>query len=742
MAVPFKQKFAVGRFILTQKLRMRRRYPLVLMLEPLFQCNLACAGCGKIDYEPEVLRRRMSVEDALNAVDECDAPIVSIPGGEPLIHSELPAIVRSIVARKKFVYLCTNALLLKKRMKDYTPSPFAGDVVINEVMVKGTSGVKEFIELYNNTSSPIDLTGFVLADWNMIAPDDDGFDAVSGNPNFFDFPFPAGSVLPGDGYAVIWTNSAAPPAALPTVSLEFWIGVNNELKDGGDDLWLYDSGGLLVDYIAFGKNKEINVRPAPLAAWWDDTNEEALGAPIGGESISLTPNGVDSNDSNCWETTSTGDSACGPITVDNWGSSPFLASPGGHNNIGQGDVAVTKTVDDAKPSNGETVRFTITATNTTTNRTTGVVVTDILPAGLSYVSDDSGGAYDPVSGDWTVGTLDDAQVKTILIDAAVTAGPATTIDNTATLTALDRVDVVPGNDSDTASLVVNSPPTAVDDALGANENELNVLAVLANDSDVDGDPLTITGWDATSTLGGYVDCSNGTTCTYWPLGFASPPDDTFTYTVSDGDGESATATVTVTVAPEAGTALFLKTDGATARNRLLPMAPPPFAPFSASPADVNDGLDGRPGRTIEKAGGDGIDEIDNKKYQTWAYTVASGGGLTLDGNQSLVVYTAMKDFDIGKSGELIVRLSSCEASVANDSNACTHLGSVIVDSNPAPWEASGTWQRTEIDFGWVGPVTVPNTHQLRIKIVVGNDSDDDMMIAFDSVTTPTRLRYL
>ena len=94
------------------------------MLEPLFRCNLACAGCGKIDYPDEILNQRISVADALQAVDECGAPVVSIAGGEPLLHKELPPIVKGIIARRKFVYLCTNALLMQKRMKDYEPSPY------------------------------------------------------------------------------------------------------------------------------------------------------------------------------------------------------------------------------------------------------------------------------------------------------------------------------------------------------------------------------------------------------------------------------------------------------------------------------------------------------------------------------------------------------------------------------------------------------------------------------------------
>ncbi len=124
MAIPLLQMYRVGRYVLTRRLRGEKRYPLVLMLEPLFQCNLACAGCGKIDYPKEVLQQRMSVADALRAVDECGAPIVSIAGGEPLIHHELPEIVAGIVARKKFVYLCTNAILLARHIDEYRPSPY------------------------------------------------------------------------------------------------------------------------------------------------------------------------------------------------------------------------------------------------------------------------------------------------------------------------------------------------------------------------------------------------------------------------------------------------------------------------------------------------------------------------------------------------------------------------------------------------------------------------------------------
>jgi len=124
VAIPLLQKARIGAYILGQQLTGRRRYPLVLMLEPLFRCNLACAGCGKIDYPAEILNQRLSVDECLAAVDECGAPVVSIAGGEPLLHKEIEAIVSGIVARRKFVYLCTNALLMQKRMGLFKPSPY------------------------------------------------------------------------------------------------------------------------------------------------------------------------------------------------------------------------------------------------------------------------------------------------------------------------------------------------------------------------------------------------------------------------------------------------------------------------------------------------------------------------------------------------------------------------------------------------------------------------------------------
>ena len=124
MGLPLAQQIKVGAYILMRRASGTKRYPLVLMLEPLFRCNLACAGCGKIDYPDAILRRRLSAEDCLAAVDECGAPVVSIAGGEPLLHPQIDRIVSGIAARRKYAYLCTNALLLEKKLDLLRPSRF------------------------------------------------------------------------------------------------------------------------------------------------------------------------------------------------------------------------------------------------------------------------------------------------------------------------------------------------------------------------------------------------------------------------------------------------------------------------------------------------------------------------------------------------------------------------------------------------------------------------------------------
>ncbi len=124
MAVPMSQMFTVASYVIKQRLAGRERYPLVLMLEPLFRCNLACAGCGKIQYPAQILRKHLSVEACLDAVEECGAPMVSIPGGEPLMYPEIDRLVAELVRRQKYVYLCTNAILLKEKLDLFTPSKY------------------------------------------------------------------------------------------------------------------------------------------------------------------------------------------------------------------------------------------------------------------------------------------------------------------------------------------------------------------------------------------------------------------------------------------------------------------------------------------------------------------------------------------------------------------------------------------------------------------------------------------
>jgi hopanoid biosynthesis associated radical SAM protein HpnH len=124
MPVPISQAWTVASYVLKQKFQGRKQYPIVLMLEPLYRCNLACAGCGKIQYPAHVLKQELSPEECFKAVEECGAPMVSIPGGEPLMHSQIDKIVEGLVARKKYIYLCTNALLLKEKLHLFKPSKY------------------------------------------------------------------------------------------------------------------------------------------------------------------------------------------------------------------------------------------------------------------------------------------------------------------------------------------------------------------------------------------------------------------------------------------------------------------------------------------------------------------------------------------------------------------------------------------------------------------------------------------
>jgi hopanoid biosynthesis associated radical SAM protein HpnH len=124
MAITMRQNLRVALYILQQRVARREKFPLVLQLEPLYQCNLSCAGCGKIQHPQDILARRLSVQQCVAAVEECGAPIVSIAGGEPLIHKEIDKIVQALIERKRFVYLCSNAILMAKKLDLFTPSPY------------------------------------------------------------------------------------------------------------------------------------------------------------------------------------------------------------------------------------------------------------------------------------------------------------------------------------------------------------------------------------------------------------------------------------------------------------------------------------------------------------------------------------------------------------------------------------------------------------------------------------------
>src|SRR5215472_18135053 len=129
MTVPLRQSVRLGAYLARQRFRKVERFPLLVELEPLFACNLACAGCGKIQYPAHILKQRMSVDTALSAIEESGAPMVSIAGGEPLVHPEVHVIAKELIKRKKFVYLCTNGILMKKKLDLFEPSPYFAWVV-------------------------------------------------------------------------------------------------------------------------------------------------------------------------------------------------------------------------------------------------------------------------------------------------------------------------------------------------------------------------------------------------------------------------------------------------------------------------------------------------------------------------------------------------------------------------------------------------------------------------------------
>src|SRR5438034_7071047 len=144
MAIRVRQSARISSYLARQRLSGREKFPLLVELEPLYQCNLECAGCGKIQHPEHVLKRRMPVADALAAIDESGAPMVSIAGGEPLIHPEIDVIARELIRRKRFVYLCTNALLMEKKLDLFEPSPyFACAVHIDGLRERHAASVAE-----------------------------------------------------------------------------------------------------------------------------------------------------------------------------------------------------------------------------------------------------------------------------------------------------------------------------------------------------------------------------------------------------------------------------------------------------------------------------------------------------------------------------------------------------------------------------------------------------------------------
>jgi len=251
MGVPLIQRLSVGRYLFRQKLRGRKRYPLVLMLEPLFRCNLACAGCGKIAYPPEILNRRLSPEECFSAAEECGAPVVSIAGGEPLLHEEMVRIVAGFVRRKRFVYLCTNGLLLAKRLADYTPSPYLtfsvhldGGRERHDALASRPGVFDLAVEAIRSASR----RGFrVTANCTLYG----GMDAEEVS-NHFDFVMSLG--VEGMTISPAYSYALAPQREIfldPEDSKRLFREI---LKRGKDRRWRFNQTPLFIDFLAGNRN--------------------------------------------------------------------------------------------------------------------------------------------------------------------------------------------------------------------------------------------------------------------------------------------------------------------------------------------------------------------------------------------------------------------------------------------------------------------------------------------------------
>src|SRR5262245_40352804 len=123
MRFPLSLTLSMAAYILRKKIAGVKRFPLVLMLEPLRACNLTCTGCGRIREYSTSVKDKLSLDECLAAVDEAATPIVSICGGEPMIYPQIGELVHGILKRRKHIYLCTNGMFIRKRLHEFRPSP-------------------------------------------------------------------------------------------------------------------------------------------------------------------------------------------------------------------------------------------------------------------------------------------------------------------------------------------------------------------------------------------------------------------------------------------------------------------------------------------------------------------------------------------------------------------------------------------------------------------------------------------
>ncbi|NNF55448.1 MAG: tandem-95 repeat protein, partial [Acidimicrobiales bacterium] len=231
----------------------------------------------------------------------------------------------------------------------YPHSLFEHQIVINEVMYEPSD--YQYVELHNPTGGPIDISGWLLADGNARTGD------LDGGGSSVTYGIPGGTSIPAGGYAVVWLQSDDPSRKAPQADVELYANANNSaLKASKDDMWLFEPNLDIVDYVAWGSVD--NPPPQPLADFWDDSNQAVLNAAGFGTSISLTANGIDTDDSNCWEVTTAGTSGCGPVTVDN-NDTPFRhGSPGADNNLAVADIEVTVISSTPQPTSGTNMTYT------------------------------------------------------------------------------------------------------------------------------------------------------------------------------------------------------------------------------------------------------------------------------------------------------------------------------------------------------------------------------------------------